>query len=117
MRSSIPKTIRWAISPLKIKSASSARSTPIFAPKTHVSPKSWQAYRGEWQAVQIIRPDGYRAADIRPLVRLNISVLAQDGDRMENGSHGTGGRTGYQTYLDPNNWRGYADEALRQALL
>ena len=72
---------------------------------------------GEWQAVQIIRPDGYRAADIRPLVRLNIAVIAQDGDRMENGSHGTGGRTGYQTYLDPNNWRGYADEALRQALL
>ena len=72
---------------------------------------------GEWQAVQIIRPDGYRAADIRPLVRLNISVIAQDGDRMESGSHGTGGRTGYQTYLDPNNWRGYADEALRQALL
>ena len=72
---------------------------------------------GEWQAVQIIRPDGYRAADIRPLVRLNISVLAQDGDRMESGSHGTGGRTSYQTYLDPNNWRGYADEALRQALL
>ncbi|MEC8776112.1 MAG: metallopeptidase TldD-related protein, partial [Pseudomonadota bacterium] len=60
---------------------------------------------------------GYRAADIRPLVRLNISVLAQDGDRMESGSHGTGGRTSYQTYLDPNNWRGYADEALRQALL
>ena len=72
---------------------------------------------GEWQAVQIIRPDGYRAADIRPLVRLNISVLAQDGDRMESGSHGTGGRTSYQTYLDPNNWRRYADEALRQALL
>ena len=72
---------------------------------------------GEWQAVQIIRPDGYRAADIRPLVRLNIAVIAQDGDRMESGSHGTGGRTGYQTYLDPNNWRGYADEALRQALL
>ena len=72
---------------------------------------------GEWQAVQIIRPDGYRAADIRPLVRLNISVIAQDGDRMESGSHGTGGRTSYQTYLDPNNWRGYADEALRQALL
>ncbi|MBG04085.1 MAG: metalloprotease TldD [Rhodospirillaceae bacterium] len=72
---------------------------------------------GEWQTVQIIRPDGYRAADIRPLVRLNIAVIAQDGDRMESGSHGTGGRTGYQTYLDPNNWRGYADEALRQALL
>ncbi|MEC7303647.1 MAG: metallopeptidase TldD-related protein, partial [Pseudomonadota bacterium] len=49
--------------------------------------------------------------------RLNISVLAQDGERMESGSHGTGGRTSYQTYLDPNNWRVYADEALRQALL
>ena len=32
---------------------------------------------GEWQAVQIIRPDGYRAADIRPLVRLNIAVIAK----------------------------------------
>jgi len=72
---------------------------------------------GEWQAVQIIRPDGYRAADIRPLVRLNVAVIAQDGDRMESGSYGTGGRTGYQTYLDPSNWREFADEALRQALL
>ena len=72
---------------------------------------------GEWQAVQIIRPDGYRAADIRPLVRINISVIARNGDRMESGSYGAGGRCSYTEYLDPNNWRVFADEALRQALL
>ncbi len=72
---------------------------------------------GEWQAVQIIRPDGYRAADIRPLVRINISVIAQSGERMESGSYGSGGRNNYHEYLDPNNWRKSADEALRQALL
>ena len=47
---------------------------------------------GEWQAVQIVRGDGSRAADIRPLVRLNVSVVAGDGERMEAGSYGMGGR-------------------------
>ena len=56
---------------------------------------------GEWRAVQIIRPDGVRVGDIRPLVRLNVSVVVGDGDRMETGSAGSGGRTGYQSYIDP----------------
>lgn len=72
---------------------------------------------GEWQAIQIIRPDGYRAADIRPLVRLNVSVIAQDGDRMESGSFGAGGRTGYGPHFSPDTWQEYADEALRQAMI
>ena len=72
---------------------------------------------GEWQAVQIIRPDGYRVADIRPLVRLNIAIVAAEGDRMESGGHGVGGRTGYAAYLDPAAWQAQADEALRQALV
>jgi len=72
---------------------------------------------GEWQAVQIIRPDGYRVADIRPLVRLNVAIVAADGDRMESGSHGAGGRTGYAAYLDPASWQVQVDEALRQALV
>ena len=72
---------------------------------------------GEWQAVQIVRSDGSRAADIRPLVRINVAVIATEGDRMEVGSHGTGGRTGYQAYLEPASWRGQVDEALRQALV
>ena len=72
---------------------------------------------GEWQAIQIIRPDGYRAADIRPLVRLNVAVVAQDGERMETGSYGAGGRTGYSDHFQEVNWQNYADEALRQALI
>jgi TldD protein len=72
---------------------------------------------GEWQAVQILRPGGYRAADIRPLVRLNISVVVGEGDRMESGSHGTGGRVSYDAFVDPAAWQSQADEALRQALV
>jgi TldD protein len=72
---------------------------------------------GEWQAIQIIRPDGYRAADIRPLVRLNVAVIAQNGERMESGSFGAGGRTGYGDHFAPETWQTYADEALRQALV
>jgi len=72
---------------------------------------------GVWQAVQIIRPDGMRVGDIRPLVRLSVSVVVGEGDRQETGSHGTGGRTAYTLYLDPATWQAAADEALRQALV
>ena len=72
---------------------------------------------GVWQAVQIIRPDGRHAADIRPLVRLNVAVVVGDGDRMETGSHGAGGRVGYEFYLDPEHWKAQVEEALRQALV
>src|SRR5437868_13665684 len=72
---------------------------------------------GVWQAVQIIRPDGRRVADIRPLVRLTVSIVVGEGDRMETGSHGAGGRVSYEYYLDPANWRAQVDEALRQALV
>jgi len=72
---------------------------------------------GSWQAVRIIRGDGRHAADIRPLVRVNVSVVVGEGDRMESGSHGAGGRTGYDFYLEPAQWQAAADEALRQALV
>ncbi len=72
---------------------------------------------GEWQAVTIMRPGGHVVRDIRPLVRLNVSVMVGKGDRQETGVSGTGGRTNYQAYLDPNFWQGEVDEALRQALV
>jgi TldD protein len=72
---------------------------------------------GEWQAVQIIRGDGRRLGDVRPLVRLNISIVVGDGDRQESGSYGTGGRFTYQRVVDPDHWRAAVDEALRQALV
>jgi TldD protein len=72
---------------------------------------------GEWQAVHIIRGDGYQSADIRPLVRLNVSIVAGDGDRMESGSYGLGGRETYEGYLTSETWQKATDEALRQALV
>jgi TldD protein len=72
---------------------------------------------GEWQAIEILRPDGMTVRDVRPLVRLNVSIVAGEGDRQESGSHGMGGRTAYDVYLDPKMWKGAVDEALRQALV
>ncbi len=72
---------------------------------------------GSWQAVQIIHAGGERLADIRPLVRLNVSVVVGAGERQETGSHGVGGRVGYAEFLDPERWRAQTDEALRQALV
>lgn len=72
---------------------------------------------GVWQAVQIIRGDGTRAADIRPLIRLNVSIMVEENGRMETGSHGMGGRFTYQHVIDPAQWQAGVDEALRQALV
>ena len=72
---------------------------------------------GSWQAVQILRAGGHRVADIRPLVRLNVSVVVGEGDRMESGSSGAGGRVSYDRYIDPECWRAQVDEALRVALV
>lgn len=72
---------------------------------------------GSWQAVQILRADGRRVADIRPLVRLNVSVVVGEGDKMETGSDGAGGRVGYARFMEPTSWRRQVDEALRQALV
>jgi TldD protein len=70
---------------------------------------------GEWQVVELVRADGFTRQDIRPLVRLNISVVAGEGDRQESGSHGAGGRSGYRDLFDPENWRAQVDDAIRQA--
>ncbi len=71
---------------------------------------------GNYQAITILRPDEEMVSDIRPLVRINISVVVEAGGRMENGSSGAGARVGYAEYVAPDAWRAQADEALRQAL-
>jgi TldD protein len=70
-----------------------------------------------WQVVEILRADGQVYRDIRPLVRLNVSVVAGDGDRQETGSYGYGGREGYTRFIEPSMWQGAVDEAVRQALV
>jgi len=72
---------------------------------------------GEWQSVEIIRPGGGIIRDVRPLVRVNVSVVVGDGDRQESGSHGVGGREGYSAWISPDQWEAQVDEALRQALV
>jgi TldD protein len=72
---------------------------------------------GEWQAVQIIRADGRRVADLRPLVRLNVAVVVEVDGRRETGSYGSGGRHGYERLIGEASWRASVDEALRQALV
>ena len=71
---------------------------------------------GEWQAVHILRKGGYHCGDIRPLVRLNISITVDDGKRMETGSSGVGGRKNYIDFFDEKNWKEQTKDALRQAV-
>ena len=70
-----------------------------------------------WQVVEIIRAGGWRAADVRPLVRLNVSVVCADGSRMESGGTGSGRRAAYGDIFKPEYWQREADEAIRQALV
>jgi TldD protein len=70
-----------------------------------------------WQVIEILRPDGEIYRDVRPMVRVNVSVVAGDGDRQESGSHGYGGRESYQRFVETKAWRGAVDDAVRQALV
>src|SRR3954469_22172981 len=70
-----------------------------------------------WQVVEILRPDGESYRDIRPLVRVNISVVAGQGDRQESGSKGYGGREGYARFIETKAWRDAADGAIREAMV
>ena len=70
-----------------------------------------------WQVVEILRPDGESYRDIRPLVRVNIAVVAGQGDRQESGSKGYGGREGYARFIETKSWREAADGALHEALI
>jgi TldD protein len=70
-----------------------------------------------WQVVEIIRAGGWRAADVRPLVRLNVSVVCADGSRMEAGGTGSGRRAAYGDIFAPEYWQREADEAIRQSLV
>ncbi len=71
----------------------------------------------QWQVVEILRADGRLVRDVRPLVRLNVSVVAGRGERQETGSGGAGGRHDFLRLMEGGNWRSLADEALRQARL
>lgn len=70
-----------------------------------------------WGVVEIVRADGFVATDVRPLVRLNVSIVAEENGRRESGFFGLGGRYLYDHLFDPATWNRAIDEALRQALV
>jgi len=67
--------------------------------------------------VLIVGSDGTLAGDVRPLVRLNVQVIARDGKRREVGYQGCGGRSDFEALQEPARWREVVDEAVRAALL
>ncbi|WP_287760757.1 metalloprotease TldD [Acidiphilium sp.] len=72
---------------------------------------------GEWQVVEIVRADGVRVADVRPLVVLHVSVVMEQDGRRESGGHGAGGRATYEGVTAPAFWRAAVDESIRKAAL
>ncbi|MCO4825430.1 MAG: metalloprotease TldD [Amylibacter sp.] len=69
------------------------------------------------QEIEILRPEGIRVRDVRPMTRLNVSVIVDQDGRRESGSAGGGGRYGLTGLIDPANWQIKAREALRVALV
>ncbi|WP_299772095.1 metalloprotease TldD [uncultured Tateyamaria sp.] len=69
------------------------------------------------QEVEILRPEGHSVRDIRPMTRLNISVIVEQNGRRESGSAGGGGRVGLDGLIDRNDWQAKAREALRVAVV
>lgn len=72
---------------------------------------------GVWEHILVAASDGSLGADVRPLVRFNVSVIVEQNGRRERGGHGGGGRTDYRYFLQEDRAMGYAREALRQALV
>ena len=68
-----------------------------------------------WSVIDIVRADGFVAHDVRPLVRLNVQIVAQDGERRETGYHGLGGRYLYGQLFEEAQWNRAIDIALAQA--
>lgn len=71
---------------------------------------------GEYEVVMVARSDGGQAADVRPLVRLSVQVIAEQSGRREQGSSGGGGRFDYDYFTDEV-LRDYAKKAVDQALI
>lgn len=67
------------------------------------------------ETILVMGSDGTLAADVRPLVRLNVALIAEQGERREQGYAGGGGRFGYGEFLASGRWRELVREAVRTA--
>jgi TldD protein len=69
------------------------------------------------EIILVCGSDGTLAADVRPLIRMNVSVMVEEKGRREQGYSGGGGRRGYDYFLDGDRCLDYGREAVRQALV
>ncbi|MEM8570782.1 MAG: metallopeptidase TldD-related protein [Pseudomonadota bacterium] len=69
------------------------------------------------QEVEILRPEGQRLSETRPMVRLNIGVIVEENGRRESGSAGGGGRHDLTRLMEADHWKKVADEAHRIAVV
>ena len=67
------------------------------------------------QEVEILRPEGHSVRDVRPMTRVNVSVIVEQDGRRESGGVGGGGRIGLDGMLAPDDWQAKVREALRIA--
>lgn len=70
-----------------------------------------------FQEIEILRPEGLRLSDIRPMARMNVSVIVDQGGRRESGGTGGGGRFGLARLMGADHWQPLVREALRIALV
>ena len=71
---------------------------------------------GVYQIILMVASDGTLAADVRPLVSMSVSVIAEEKNRRERGSCGGGNRSGYEFFFEEDRFLYYAREAVRQAI-
>jgi len=69
------------------------------------------------ESILVAASDGTLAGDVRPLIRLDVRVIVEQGDRRESGNAGGGGRYALAGLMAPESWQKFADEAVRQALV
>jgi TldD protein len=72
---------------------------------------------GTHESILVANQDGLLAADVRPLVRMNVTVIVEENGHREQGSMGGGGRSDYSYFIDQDRALEYGKEAVRQALV
>lgn len=72
---------------------------------------------GVHEVMLVLTEDGHISSDIRPLVRMNVTVIVEENGRREQGSSGGGARQGYEYFIENDRAMSYAQEAVRLALV
>jgi TldD protein len=75
------------------------------------------SFAAERKIMMVVNSDGQIAADVQPLCRINVTVIAEDGKSRQMGTFGGGGRVEWSYFLEDDRWKEYTLKAARQAIL